>query len=626
MNFLNLGLGELLGLVGAISAGVVALYLLDKSKRKQVVATLRFWKPADVSTELKHRRRVQQPWSLVLQLLSLICLLTAIAGPQFGVFDGLGRDHVLILDTSAWMGAVTQQGTLFDQAKASALAYVRALPRRDRVMLVRADALATPATAFELNRGAVEAAIQASQPSPSALQLGQAVQFAQRVQALQSSQVGEIAYVGAGRVGPQEATLAFLPANLRHIAIEAPRENIGLRKIGLRRSPAAPDSWEIFVAVRNYGRRVQTVDLAVQYALFPAGNRRLTIQPGGEEQVTMVYKEKAAGYVEARVNVRDSFPQDDRAVVEVPRQETLKMTVYSDNPQSMRPLFATNPSVETEFRATTAFDANAMADVVVLHRFAPPSPPKGNLIWIEPPGAASPVPVRNTVAGAALDRWSPDTSLGAGLYTRDVVLDSTEVFSPAPGDLTVASVAAGPVIVARDGVVKHVVIGFDPSRGSMKYELATPLLIANALRWMNPGTYRRYELQAGTVGSVTVPLERDAQLGSVEVLNESNETLPFTVEEGALRFFSGNPGTVRVRMGDRELVYSLTLPDLAESSWNAPATVAKGVPRDSDVGSTTTDLWPWLAVVGALGFFVDWLLFGRSRALRLARSRWRKAA
>ena len=47
MNFLNLGLGELLGLVGAISAGVVALYLLDRSKRNQIVATLRFWTPAD---------------------------------------------------------------------------------------------------------------------------------------------------------------------------------------------------------------------------------------------------------------------------------------------------------------------------------------------------------------------------------------------------------------------------------------------------------------------------------------------------------------------------------------------------------------------------------------------------
>src|SRR5262249_17428159 len=153
MNFLNLGLGELLGLAGAISAGVVALYLLDRSKRKQLVSTLRFWSAADVRTELKHRRRIQQPWTLVLQLVSLALLLTAIAGPQLGVFDAAGRDHVVILDISAWMGARAGQGVLLDQAKANARAYIRSLPRRDRVMLLRADALATPATAFESNRG-----------------------------------------------------------------------------------------------------------------------------------------------------------------------------------------------------------------------------------------------------------------------------------------------------------------------------------------------------------------------------------------------------------------------------------------------------------------------------------------
>src|SRR6185312_9469479 len=151
MNFLNLGLGELLGIVGAVSAGVVALYLLDRSKRRHIVATLRFWNAAESRTELHHRRRIQQPWSLFLQLLSLALLLTAIAGPTLGVFDGPGRDHVVILDTSAWMGSLTAQGTtLLDQAKANALAYANALPRRDRVMLVRADAVATPATQFEV--------------------------------------------------------------------------------------------------------------------------------------------------------------------------------------------------------------------------------------------------------------------------------------------------------------------------------------------------------------------------------------------------------------------------------------------------------------------------------------------
>src|SRR5271154_1578300 len=128
-----------MGLAGAISAGVVALYLLDRSKRRQVVATLRFWTAADSRTEMKHRKRIQQPWSLLLQLLSLLFLLIALAGPRLGSPDS-GRDHVLVLDTSAWMGARELNGrtTLIDEARAAALAYVKALPSRDRVMLVRA--------------------------------------------------------------------------------------------------------------------------------------------------------------------------------------------------------------------------------------------------------------------------------------------------------------------------------------------------------------------------------------------------------------------------------------------------------------------------------------------------------
>ena len=59
---------------------------------------------ADVRTQLKHRRRIQQPWSLLLEIISLILLLLAIAGPRLGMIDSAGRDHVLILDTSAWMG------------------------------------------------------------------------------------------------------------------------------------------------------------------------------------------------------------------------------------------------------------------------------------------------------------------------------------------------------------------------------------------------------------------------------------------------------------------------------------------------------------------------------------------
>ena len=171
----------------------------------------------------------------------------------------------------------------------------------------------------------------------------------------------------------------------------------------------------------------------------------------------------------------------------------------------------------------------------------------------------------------------------------------------------------------------------------MKYELATPLLMANILRWMAPETFRRWEVQAGTVGTVNVALEKDTDPASVRVLTEDQRPLPFTVEGNSLRFFSGAPGTVRVLMGDREAVYSLTLPDVGDAAWKPPANVRKGIPRASAAGSVATDLWPWLAALGGIGLLADWLLFGRSRAFRLRAVRsaaravlggavWRKAS
>ncbi len=518
MSFLNLGLGELLGLAGAISAAVVALYLLDRSKRKQVVSTLRFWAGAGVRTQLKHRRRIQQPWSLLLEIVSLLLLLAAIAGPRFGIIGGAGRDHVLILDTSAWMGALAgplpgaaagsraRQGTLMDEARDSARAYLRSLPRRDRVMLVRADALATPATAFESDFGVVEEAIRKSQPGSSALNLEQALEFAQQAQRLQSERAGEIVYVGAGRVPAQQADLTNLPSNLRVLLTGAPQENVGLRKIGLRRSPGAPDTWDIFVAVHNYGTKPHAVDLELQFGKSPVGSQRLQLAPGAEQQATFSYRTRVGGYLEARLNIKDAFPQDDRALIELPAQAALHIVVYSKEPQLLRPLFASNPQVDAVFEDPSKYDAAVKADVVVLDRFAPAALPHADSIWIEPPATGSPIPVRETKAGVRLEKWNAETPLGAGLRTQDVTLESAEVFAPAPGDIVVADSAAGPLVVAREVKgTKLAVLGFHPGLASMKYQIATPLLAANILKWMAPEAFRSREVQAGTVGTVSVP-------------------------------------------------------------------------------------------------------------------------
>jgi hypothetical protein len=635
MSFLNLGLGELLGLAGAVSAAVVALYLLDRSRRKQVVSTLRFWADADVRTQLQHRRKIQQPWSLLLEIVSLLLLLLAIAGPRFGVIDSSGRDHVLILDTSAWMGALGTPGSLgtktaagkqlalFDEARDAARAYLRSLPRRDRVMLVRADALATPATAFESDLGVVEEAIRRSQPGWSALNLEQALEFAQRAQRLQSQRAGEIVFAGAGRVRAEQTELTNLPANLRVLLSGAPQENVGLRKIGLRRSASAPDTWDIYVAVRNYGVKPHDVDLELQFGKSFVGAKRLQLKPGTEQQETFSYRATARGFLEARLNVHDAFPQDDRAVIELPGQTSLHVVVYSKEPQMLRALFASNPQLDVVFQQPEQYNPAAKAGVVVFDRFAPPSPPQTDAIYIEPPADHSPIPVRETKTNIHLTGWNDDTPLGAGLRAQDVVLESAQVFTPAQGDTVAAESAAGPLVVAREhGATKLAVLGFHPGRASMKYQLATPLLIANILKWMAPDVFRSREVQAGTVGLVSVPIAKDTNPNSIHVVTENQRQLPFTIQPSdnqgdTLQFFSGSPGAVSVLTGDRESVYSLTLPDVAEAVWRPPANVGRGIPKAAELEAPPPDIWPWLAALGGLGLLLDWLLYGRSRLYRL---------
>src|SRR6202023_2094446 len=141
--FLNLSFAQFLALFGTISVTMVLLYLLGRSRRRQVVATLRFWVAAEQPAVVQKRKKIQQPISLLLQLLSILLLLLAIAQLRLGTQLARPRDHILILDTSAWMSAASGNHTLMDEAKQKALAYVKTIPASDRLMLVRADALTT---------------------------------------------------------------------------------------------------------------------------------------------------------------------------------------------------------------------------------------------------------------------------------------------------------------------------------------------------------------------------------------------------------------------------------------------------------------------------------------------------
>lgn len=614
MFFLNLSLPEFLMLFSAASGLVVTLYLLNRSRRKLTVATLRFWKNAERPAISSHRRRIQQPLSLILQLLSIALLLLAIAQLRIGAPDRTSRDHVLILDTSAWMGAHGRRGTLLDEAKASAKAFVRALPSTDRVMLVRADGLATPATSLETDKKTVIAAIDQSRPGAAALNLEQALAFAAQVQKRNARRLGEVVFAGAGRVNEGDGALqAGFSAPLRILPVTQNVENCGLKKVGLRRSASDPGLWEVFISARNYGTRPRSVPLVLLFGGAQVGSRRLQLIPGKDEEATLQFRTRAAGWLEARLLTDDALAEDNRAILELPPQKPLKVAVYTEQPDLLRPIFNANPLVEASYLRPAEFNGKTDAQIVIFDRFRPKEAPKVGTIWIEAPAERSPVTVRTTVHEAPIVRWRADHPLTTGLRTKRLKLDSSQVYAPGKGDIAIAEVEAGPVVIARSTTPRMVAIGFNPRSPNLRFDLATPLLFANILSWMEPEIFRHRELIAGTVGTVTVPLEGEGDAGSVRVISDRQQQLPFAVHGSNLRFFAGSPGTVRVITANNDQVYSLTLPEVGDKIWEPPASARHGIPGRIQE-ALSRDIWQVLAILGALGLLVEWMLFARVRA------------
>lgn len=620
MFFANLSALEFFALFAAAGAATVALYLLVRSRKRFQVSTLRFWRDAGEALERRRRRRIDQPLSLLLQLLALALLLLAIAQPRLGQQDTSGRDHVLLLDTSAWMGAADPQGPLSAEAARLARQWLRNVPTQDRVMVVHAGALATPATAFESNFERLDQAIASAAPTAGALDLDQAFTLALQAQRLEARLPGEIVYVGSGRLASSDPNSPNPPPNLRVLPLRGAQaiNNAGITRVWLRRSPAQADLWQAFFTIRNYGPTARTVPLTVALGGAVIAARAMNVPAGSEITAPVDVRTSAAAWIEARLSVRDALPADNRVEFEIPAQPLLQVAVYSNEPGLLRPLLTSDPRIRPVFLPASAA-ASAPPDgagLVLFDRCAPAATPTLPAIWIQPTPAQSPIPARVAEGEVQLARWNTTHPVGAGLRSRDLRLTRPLLLSPGSGETAIADGPGGALAAVRATEPRTVVLGFHPGLTAIRYEVTTPLLMANMLQWLAPDTFLRREVLAGSPGAVTVELDEIPAAGAVRVLDQQGASLPHTLDGRNVRFFAPEPGSFRVASGSAERTLSLTLPALGESNWTAPETARQGPGPRRPSSPLPTDTWQWLATLGATLLLIEWWIYGRGPTLR----------
>ncbi len=623
MGLLNLTIAELLALLVPLTALVVALYFYQRIRRRQVVSTLKFWPRRALGVHRSRRRKLHQPLSLLLQLLALVFLLLAVADPYWGSRATPLRQHVLILETSAWMAARSGGATLMEQARERALAYLRAVPASEPVMLIRADGLATPATRFTTNRTELERAIREAQPGFTAINLASALDLSRNSLALAVGEAGaaerrrtagEVAYVGAGRL--LEDKDGVVPEGIRYlrwIEIEQNAADRGIRQLRAVADPKDLGRWNVAAEVYNYEASPIECRVAFSFGGRSIGSRTLTVAGRSAGEVRFSLKTEQGNFLRAALTPGDDFDLDNAASLRLPQPRRHAAQIFSERPERLRPLLEAVPRLAPAFLPSRQWPGADSRDALLMFdRFVPAQPPPG--IYLYPPAAQSPLKVLKVAGRGRITHWVSSHPLAEGLHSQDVRFEDALIFAPEPGDEIVAESGAGPVIVAREtNGGKSVFFGFDPASPALRNTLTAPLLLANTLRWLAPDVFRISEIRVVPSGLIDteVPGVREDQM---QISSSENMNLPWSLSQGRLRFFAGRPGRVLARSPLQQWEFDLTLPQVGAVAWEPPAGVLRGVPPAFQQPVVDgSRLWQWLALAGLLCWLVDWILFGRRR-------------
>ncbi len=618
MGLLNLALGQLLGIFLPLAGLLVALYFYDRSRRRVLVSTLRFWPRRPAPAVRQRHRRIQHPLSLVLQLVALLLLLLAIADPRPEIAGSSPRHRVILLDTSAAMALSSDDGgPLIEEAKTLALSYLERIPAGDRVLLIEADGAPTVRVPFTEDRGRVREAIRAVEPGWTALDLQAAFDLADgTLQLALDTLVGytsdhsasaEAVYVGPGRSAHGVIRSGAL-AHVRYLETAKPADSYGLLALRARADEGTAGKWRVELTARNYTDTESTVRIDFLFDGKELGYRNLPLKPRQDSELQFALTTRRPGQLTARTAQPDAYAGNNEAALSIPARRRTLLQVVGGRQEAFAALLATGVRADATFINR---DDELNDDAIHIWADGGEMGDSRRAIYLVPPGTPSPLGELRSVRDLPIETWSASHPLALGIRDADLTPDRSRVLAAGPLDEVVASTSAGPVIVARSaGERRMVAFGFDLAGASVRNRLAAPLLFANAVSWLDPSAFRAESVEARRPGTVEIETTHPSR-DRISVSADGQTLVPWILTGNDIRFYAGHRGTYHVRTGDQSMTFFISQPDIPANEWEPAEGVLEGLPAPVSNAYRPFVLWSWLASIAALVLVLDWMRFGR---------------
>lgn len=621
-----------LALIGLIGLPIiVAFYMLRLRRRDVPVGSTFLWQQLVRDVEANAPwQRLRFSWLLLLQLLIAALVVIAAARPFTSVQSDLAANVVLIVDTSASMGAGDGSDERMTLAREAARDVVAELPVGGRVTVVAADDTAHVLVSETDDRAAALAAIDGVEATQLPGDLTDAFALASALAARDAdSTVVVVSDANADKLPP-----VGIGAPVRVERVGASDDNQAVAALSvLRRSGGA--QLDLFVAVANPSGSEVTRRLEIYADGELIDARDLTLPPGQRSEALITTVPPSAGTIEARLAGTDALAVDDRAFALVPVDAPVRALLVSAGNTYLENALALLPRLELYAIGSdgyadavdAAVEAGTPYGLVVFDRVVPDEVPSVPALYVGPTqdGAFGTLGART--GGPGIDRTDPNEPLLRFIDLTALHIGRARGVELADGMRPLVSTVGGEPLIAAGRVAGETValLAFELGESDLPLQVAFPLLMSNLTDFLLPPVDG--VLPPSVALGEPISLALDPSLTEVTLVEAGVERpIPLTGGRGTL------PGAAAI--GIRELrdpggaslgrvaanLFSPDESDVAPGDAQRLVDMGRVAPADGDDGQVSRAEWWWpLVLIGLLLLLAEWLLFHRPTRRRLER-------
>lgn len=515
---------------------IVIAHLLHQRRRRKRVSSIMLWRRLEGDAARRPRLRKLLNPHLLLQLLAVIFAALALSEPLLPrSVPPKEEGQIILADTSAGMGAVTEEGPRIAAMRRAILTHLAESPSSTEVTLIEISSVPRVRGSFNVADQRLVDLVETLEATDETGDVDQAIETARRYARSEGETAIHIFTDGAfelpsGTVDGGDLSLHLIPGE--------PAGNAGITAFEVTGAVDGAPA-EAFVAVESSGSPGGRSEEPARQLLLYRGDtllaeRKLHAATEGRTTFILPLPPVTTGRFKAQLTGGDSLEADDAAYAVLESRRSLSVALFSPGNPFLEAALSVHPRVE--LRRYRAFTPAVEAELYVFDRLGEVAIPRGRVLAFGT--AVTGVPAEGGERIQAVSGPVPESHpVTAGLNFRESYIHESAVYLPSEELRPLLTANGKTIAYAAEGTNLRVVsFGFDITGSSMPLGTTFPLLIHRSVEWLTGGVYPvegrsyrtgaplRFELPPGSEAIVRDPSGAPRSVSSPSLSVEYTET------------------------------------------------------------------------------------------------------